>query len=99
MNKLKIVGSEFSDMNLKLSVCSHLKPILEFLERNGNSYDHNTPNFTDKGGGATRFIRESIDFDHLEKVFEIPSFIKLNRDEKAVVCTRCWCVIAEGCPP
>ncbi|MBK8575445.1 MAG: hypothetical protein IPN90_07150 [Elusimicrobia bacterium] len=32
----------------------------------------------------------------IEKVFDIPEFIKLKRKEKAVFCKRCWCDIVEG---
>lgn len=95
MSKIEINGSEFSDTNLEYSVCSHLQPILERLERNGNGYAHGSPMRTDKGGGATRVVDKQIDFDLVDTIFEIPTFIKVSRDEKAILCTRCWCAIAE----
>lgn len=99
MSKIKIEGSLFSDTNLESSVCTHLQPILAYLEKNGVGYDHATPMFTDKGGGWTRFVEGTIHFDQLESIFEIPSFMKFNRREKAIVCTRCWCDIAVGAEP
>ena len=96
MSKITIQGSKYSDTDLSSSVCSHLEPILDFLEKNGSQYDHVTPMETDKGGGATRRVKGSINFDLIENVFDIPEFIKLNRKEKALFCTRCWCDIVEG---
>lgn len=96
MSKITIQGSKYSDTELSSSVCSHLEPILDLLEKNGSRYDHATPMETDKGGGSTRRIKGVINFDLIENVFDIPKFIKLNRKEKSVFCARCWCDIVEG---
>ena len=55
--------------------------------------------YADKGNGPTRFIKGAIDFGLLEKTFEFPAFIKMNRDAKVVFCNRCWCNIVEGITP
>lgn len=99
MSRIRIQGSEFVDSDLEFSVCSHLQPILEFLETNGNSYDHSAPMYADKGNGPTRFIKGAINFDLLESTFEFPAFIKINPKEKVVFCNRCWCNIVEGRSP
>lgn len=99
MNKIKIQGSEYLDSNLEFSVCSHLQPILEFLEKNGISYDHTVRLYLDKGAGAIRYVRGAIDFDLLESTFEIPAFLDFFRKGKTVFCRRCWCSIVEGKSP
>lgn len=99
MNKIKIQGSEFLDTNLEFSVCSHLQPILEFIEKHGSNYDHAAPMYSDKGSGAIRFIAGAIKFDLLERTFEFPAFVELNKKEKTIFCSRCWCGIVEGSAP
>ncbi len=97
MDKREITGSEFSDTNLEYQVCSHLRPILDLLASHGNSYDPSAPLYTDKGGGHTGSVTSHpIDFELIERTFEIPSFIELNRRLRSVVCRRCWCAIAES---
>lgn len=92
--KLQIGGSEYSDVNLEHNVCSHLQPILDLLQARGNVINRSDP--LDKSrGGATRFISTPIPFDLIESYFEIPEFIELNRRERAIICRRCWCDIAE----
>ena len=96
MTKIKIQGSQYSDADLKRSVCSHLKQILDLLVRNGNSFDESKPLISDpRGGGATLCVVKPINFDLIQQTFEIPAHIELNRNEKAVICRRCWCDISE----
>lgn len=95
MSKIKIKGSEFSDTDLKFSVCSHLLPILDYLVKNGNSWDKGNELFTDKGGTRTLFVHKTIDYSKIEKIFEIPPFIEVNREYKSIICRRCWCDISE----
>ncbi|HXT00501.1 MAG TPA: hypothetical protein VN915_07480 [Elusimicrobiota bacterium] len=99
MTKIQIKGSEFVDPNLEFSVCSHLQPILEFLEKHGISYDHAVRLYLDKGAGAIRYVKGAIDFDLLESTFEIPAFLDVFRKNKTVFCRRCWCSIVEGRSP
>ena len=40
-------------------------------------------------------VSEAIEFDLIERTFEIPAFIELNRKLRSVVCRRCWCAICE----
>lgn len=94
MSKEKIAGSVYSDVNLSNDVCSHLKPILDFLEKIGNSYVKG-PLAIGRDGGRTRFVQKPIDFDSIEIRFEIPEFIKLARNHRGILCSRCWCDIAE----
>lgn len=95
MKKRHIEGSEYSDTNLEYSVCSHLQSILEVLEEHGNTFDHSAP--LDKSrGGSTRLVSKPIDFELIERTFEIPEFIEFNNPHRAVICRRCWCDIASN---
>jgi hypothetical protein len=97
VTKSLIEGSEFADTNLDYSVCSHLQPILELLSLRGNAFDASGP--LDKSrGGSTRLVAKPIDFELIERSFEIPTFIELNRTDRAVICRKCWCDIAEQQP-
>ena len=93
MSKRLIEGSEFADTNLDYSVCSHLQPILELLSRDGNSFDDSSP-LDKRRGGSTRLVAKPIDFELIERYFEIPKFIELNRAVRSVICRKCWCDIA-----
>jgi hypothetical protein len=95
VSKIKIVGSQFSDTELTTDVCSHLRPILEFLEKRGNSYAHGTSMKTSRDGGATRLVSGTIDFDAIEAAFELPYDLELARQYRAIICRRCWCDIVE----
>ena len=95
MSKKSIKGSEFSDINLDRSVCSHLQPILDLLRQHGNIFNDPSP-LEKTRGGATRLVAKPIDFALIEGSFEIPKFIELNRVARAVICRKCWCDIAEN---
>ena len=89
-----IRGDDFSNTELAYSVCSHLKPILELLVQHGNAFDASNPLDISRGG-STRFVEKPIDFQLIQRTFEIPSFIELNPGERAVICRKCWCDLAE----
>jgi hypothetical protein len=78
--KVQIKGSEYSDTDLKYSVCSHLQPILQLLQQHGNTFNATQP-LDERWGGATRLVSKPIDFELIESEFEIPSFIELNTGE------------------
>lgn len=91
--KQKIEGSEYADTELTYSVCSHLQPILDCLEKNGAEFDKRKKLYTDKGGAHSLKLDSKIDFGLIETNFEIPCFIELSSDYKSVICRRCWCDI------
>lgn len=93
MGKRTVNGSDFADVALEHSVCSHLQPILELLKEHGNIVDDSRA--LDKTRGGSRFVMRPIDFALIETTFEIPKFIELNRASRAVICRRCWCDIAD----
>ena len=95
MDKVRIVGSQFSDTDLTFDVCSHLRPILQVLEEHGNKYDYSAPLYRDKYSEAKRVMERSIDFDLIEDTFLIPHFISLSRRNGAVLCQMCWCSLVE----
>lgn len=91
--KIQINGSEFADTDLKYNVCSHLKKILELLEKNGATWDKNQPLCTDKGGAHSLKLKGKINFKLVHDTFEIPSFIEIAPEYKSIICRRCWCDI------
>lgn len=91
--KIKIEGSEFSDTNLELNVCSHLEPFLSYFETKGAKWEKQKPLLTDRGGAHTLKIKHKIDFDAVRRDFEIPRFIDLAEEYKSIVCRKCWCDI------
>lgn len=95
MSKMRILGSQFSDTDLKVDVCSHLTPILGLLEARGNSYDRSKALYRDKYSEYQKEVSKPIDFDLIEESFEIPNFIVLDRRRKSVLCQTCWCAIVE----
>jgi hypothetical protein len=96
MEKLSIVGSEFSDTDLEFQVCSHLLPILELLEASGNKYNHSDPLSRDKYSESKRVVEGPIDFHLISETFEIPPFLSLSPTKSTVFCQRCWCSIVES---
>jgi hypothetical protein len=94
-NKVRIVGSEFSDVDLTFDVCSHLRPILQVLEDHGNKYDHSKPLYRDKYSEAKRVMDRPIDFDLIENTFIVPHFVLLSRPKAVILCQMCWCSIVE----
>lgn len=88
-----IYGSEHADIDLEYDVCSHLKPILLFLEKKCRIVKKNKKLFTDKGGAHTLKIKGKIDMDLINSEFEIPEFIELSTEYHSIICRRCWCDI------
>ena len=95
MGKKAIAGSEFSDTDLEYGVCSHLQPILDVLEKHGNTYDHFAPLYRDKYSESKKAVNKAIDFDLIERTFEIPRYMTLGRTDRIVLCQTCWCSIVE----
>jgi hypothetical protein len=95
MDKVRIIGSQFSDTDLTFDVCSHLRPILQVLEEHGNKYDHSESLYRDKYSEAKRVMECPLDFDLIEGTFMIPHFISSSRANGAILCQMCWCSIVE----
>jgi hypothetical protein len=95
MDKERIPGSQFSDTELTLDVCSHLRPILRVLEEHGNKYDPSEPLYRDKYSEAKRVMDYPLNFDLIENTFAIPDFISLSRAKRTILCQVCWCSIVE----
>ena len=91
--KRQIKGSDFADTNLEYHVCSHLKEILDVLEKNGASWDKTKPLYTDKGGAHSLKLNGKLDFKLISKIFDVPNYIELSVEYKSIICRRCCCDI------
>ncbi len=76
-------------------VYSHLDHIVDRLLRNGNrlTRDHK---WGENRTGFYCFLQDPLDFDLIENSFELPEFIRLNRQEDSIECDRTWASIRGG---
>jgi len=78
-------------------VYSHLEPIVDLLLDNGNGLSHDYKWGEDRTGFYCHF-RLPLDFELIEKAFELPPFVTLNRQSDSVECQRTWASIVGGIP-
>jgi|GEM_PF-3074407 len=92
--KTIIKGSDFADTDLSFSVCSHLKPILDYLVELGNTYETGKPLKRERFGSSVLQVNKSIDMTAVRDKFIIPTFIVLDDTRGRIFCDRCWCEIS-----
>lgn len=73
----------------------HLEPIVDLLLANGNQLSREY-RWGENRTGFYCFLKRSLDFDLIERTFELPSFVRLNREEDAIECDRTWATIRGG---
>lgn len=95
--KINIVESPFRPPTRR-SVCSHLAPITEVLEKNGCIFDWSTGVIPDKAEGNILVSESDIDFGLIEDKFHIPDYIKLDRSRELIFCNKCWCAVEKKTP-
>ena len=76
-------------------VYSHLEPIVDVLLQNGNYLAHKY-RWGENRTGAFCHLSEDLDFDLIERSFEIPSIIRLLRDSNTIECDVSWATILGG---
>lgn len=76
-------------------VYSHLEPIVDLLLANGNRLANDFKWGIDRTGYYCHLV-ERLNFDLVDKSFEIPPFIKLNRQNDSIECAQTWAVIVGG---
>lgn len=95
--KIEIVESPFEPAT-RLSVCSHLVPIVNFLEKCGAEFDWAAGVIPDKAVGNILLSEDDIDFVLIEDNFNIPDYLFLDRFRNMIFCKKCWCVVEKKSP-
>ena len=95
--KFEIIESPFKPAT-RSTVCSHLEPIVDFLEKSGAKFDWVTGVIPDKAAGNILLSEGDIDFLLIENNFNIPEYIYLDRSRNLVFCKKCWCAIEKKQP-
>ncbi len=70
-------------------VYSHLEPIVDLLLSHGNSLARDYK-WGENRTGFYCFLQDAIDFDLVESSFDIPEFIRFDRQNNAIECDKTW---------
>lgn len=76
-------------------VYSHLEPIVDLLLRSGNRLARDY-RWGENRTGYFCFLQYPIDFELIESSFELPEFIRLDRENDAIECDQTWASIRGG---
>lgn len=95
--KIDIVESPFKPAT-RDAVCSHLASIVDVLEKNGCKFDWSTGVIPDKAAGNILLADTDIDFELIEKSFNVPGYINISPSRNLVFCNKCWCAIERKQP-
>jgi hypothetical protein len=76
-------------------IYSHLEPIVNLLLAHGNRSAHDYV-WGENRTGPFCHLREALNFDLIERSFEIPSFIRLLKDGNSIECDASWATIVGG---
>lgn len=95
--KIDIVESPFKPATKK-TVCSHLAPIVDLLEKNGTKFDWVTGIIPDKAAGNILLSESDIDFDLIKNGVNVPEYINLYSSRELIFCKKCWCAIEKKEP-
>ena len=90
--KINIVESPYKPAT-KNTVCSHLSPIVDLVEKNGGKFDWSTGVIPDKAAGNILLSESDINFALIEQSFNIPEYINIDRSRELIFCNKCWCAI------
>ena len=70
----------------------HLEPIVDFLLKNGNRLARNYK-WGENRTGFYCLLQKPLDFDLVENSFEIPDFVKFDRQSNTIECHKTWATI------
>jgi hypothetical protein len=90
--KIEIIESPYKPAT-KQSVCSHLAPIVQLMEKHGAKLDWTTGLIPDKAAGNILLSETEIDFKLIEEKVNIPDYINIDPNRKIIFCKKCWCGI------
>jgi len=82
----------------KKTVCSHLAPIVDLLEKHGTVFDWVTGLIPDKTVGNILLSESNIDFALITDNINVPSYINLDSSRELIFCNKCWCGVKKKCP-
>lgn len=74
----------------------HLDQLVDVLVLHGNSIQRGAAKWRSDQGGWYTQLEKPIDFDLIEKVFDLPSSIHLQRAYDSIFCAKTWCYIRGG---
>lgn len=95
--KIDIIESPFKPATKK-SVCSHLAPIVNLLEKHGAAFDWATGVIPDKAAGNILLAETAIDVGLIEEKVNVPDYINIDRSRDLIFCKKCWCAIESKQP-
>jgi len=76
-------------------VYSHLEPVVDILLENGNKLARDYK-WGENRTGFYCLLQKPIDFDLIERTFEIPSYVRLDRQSSVIECDLSWVTIRGG---
>jgi hypothetical protein len=76
-------------------VYSHLEPIVDLLLAHGNRFAREY-RWGENRSGFYCLFQYPLDFELIENTFELPEFIRLDRQNNAVECDKTWASIRGG---
>jgi hypothetical protein len=76
-------------------VYSHLDPIVDLLLANGNRLAHEFK-WGENRTGFFCHLRKDLDFDLIDKTFELPPFVRQHRENNSIECDKTWATIVGG---
>lgn len=76
-------------------VYTHLEPIVDLLLNNGNRLARDY-RWGENRSGFYCFLQQPLDFKLIESTFELPSFIRIDRENNSIQCDQTWASIRGG---
>jgi hypothetical protein len=76
-------------------VYAHLEPIVDLLLTHGNRLAHKYRWGENRTGPFCHFS-DALNFDLIENTFEIPPYIRLDRQNGSIECDQTWACIVGG---
>lgn len=90
-----MIKSEITLNPLARPIYLHLEPIVDLLLTNGNELSLKFK-WGENRTGFYCFLKHPLDFDLIERIFNIPSFVRLDKEGDAIECDRTWTTIRGG---
>lgn len=76
-------------------VYSHLEAIVDLLLTNGNELSR-PYRWGENRTGFYCLLKHPIDFDLIEEMYIVPSFVRFDQENDAIECDRTWASIRGG---
>nr|WP_199042400.1 hypothetical protein [Dyella sp. ASV24] len=73
----------------------HLEPIVDLLLAHGNELSKEYKWGEDRTGFYCA-LKRPLDFERIETTFNVPSFVRFDRDGDVIECDKTWATIRGG---